>query len=80
MIEHWKKLDDVQDVWMDVAMKLYAVTLVSFVSMSDAWKFTVALCLGMSVLVWVSHPYMHPQAAWQEVQSGGLNGACRETE
>eukprot|EP00913_Durusdinium_trenchii_P023110 g21695.t1 len=63
MIEHWKKLDDVQDVWMDVAMKLYAVTLVSFVSMSDAWKFTVALCLGMSVLVWVSHPYMHPQVS-----------------
>lgn len=52
-----------QDVWMDVAMKLYAVTLVSFVSMSDAWKFTVALCLGMSVLVWVSHPYMHPQVS-----------------
>lgn len=46
---------------MDVAMKLFAVALVSCVSMSSAWKWAVAICLGMAVLVWVTHPYMQPQ-------------------
>ncbi|CAK8998381.1 unnamed protein product [Durusdinium trenchii] len=50
-----------QDLWMDVAMKLFAVALVSCVSMSSAWKWAVAICLGMAVLVWVTHPYMQPQ-------------------
>lgn len=47
---------------MDVVMKLFAVALVSCVSMSNAWKWAVAFSLGMAVLVWVSHPFMHPQA------------------
>lgn len=52
-----------QDIWMDVVMKLFAVALVSCVSMSNAWKWAVAFSLGMAVLVWVSHPFMHPQVS-----------------
>eukprot|EP00913_Durusdinium_trenchii_P034448 g32229.t1 len=52
-----------EDIWMDVVMKLFAVALVSCVSMSNAWKWAVAFSLGMAVLVWVSHPFMHPQVS-----------------
>ncbi|CAE7475938.1 FLS2 [Symbiodinium natans] len=52
-----------QDVWMEVAMKLFAVALVSCVSMSDAWKWAIAFSLGMAVLVGVSQPYMQPQVS-----------------
>ena len=51
-----------KDVWMDVAMKLFAVALVSCVSMSDAWKWAIAFSLGMAVLVGTCQPYMWPQA------------------
>lgn len=50
-----------QDVWMDVAMKLFAVALVSCVSMADAWKWAIAFSLGMAVLVAACQPYMEPQ-------------------
>ncbi|CAK9044458.1 T-complex protein 1 subunit gamma (TCP-1-gamma) (CCT-gamma) (Chaperonin subunit CCTV gamma) [Durusdinium trenchii] len=50
-----------QDVWMEVAMKLFAVGLVSCVSMSDAWKWAIAFSLGMAVLIGVAQPYMQPQ-------------------
>lgn len=50
-----------QDVWMDVAMKLFAVALVSCVSMADAWKWAIAFSLGMAVLVATCQPYMEPQ-------------------
>lgn len=54
-----------QDIWMDVVMKLFAVSLVSAVSASavSAWKWSVALCGAMAVLVWVTRPYMQPQAS-----------------
>lgn len=47
---------------MEVAMKLFAVGLVSCVSMSDAWKWAIAFSLGMAVLIGVAQPYMQPQA------------------
>ncbi|CAL1155883.1 unnamed protein product, partial [Cladocopium goreaui] len=50
-----------QDVWMDVAMKLFAVALVSCVSMADAWKWAIAFSLVMAVLVAMCQPYMEPQ-------------------
>lgn len=52
-----------QDVWMDVVMKLFAVALVSCVSMSDAWKWAIAFSLGMAVLVGACQPYMWPQVS-----------------
>ena len=57
MPRHWLK-----DVWMDVAMKLFAVALVSCVSMADAWKWAIAFSLVMAVLVAMCQPYMEPQA------------------
>ncbi|CAK9003559.1 LRR receptor-like serine/threonine-protein kinase FLS2 [Durusdinium trenchii] len=50
---------------MDVVMKLFAVSLVSAVSASavSAWKWSVALCGAMAVLVWVTRPYMQPQVS-----------------
>lgn len=54
---------------MDVAIKLFALALVSCVSMSSSpWRWAVAFSLGMAVLVGVSQPYMQPQA----VRSRGL--------
>lgn len=50
-----------QEMWMDVAMKLFAVALVSCVSMADAWKWAIAFSLGMAVLVATCQPYMEPQ-------------------
>eukprot|EP00435_Cladocopium_sp_Y103_P043821 s102_g12.t1 len=50
-----------EDVWMDVAMKLFSVALVSCVSMADAWKWAIAFSLGMAVLVGACQPYMQPQ-------------------
>lgn len=50
-----------EDVWMDVVVKLFAVALVSCVSMSDAWKWAIAFSLGMAVLVGACQPYMWPQ-------------------
>ncbi|CAK9028442.1 Uncharacterized protein SCF082_LOCUS18369 [Durusdinium trenchii] len=52
-----------QDIWTDVLMKLYAVALVSCVSMMDAWKWAVAFSLGVAVLVGVYQPYMQPQVS-----------------
>lgn len=52
-----------QDIWMDVAMKLFAVALVSCGSMADGWKWAFALSLGMAVLVGVCQPYMQPQVS-----------------
>ena len=43
-------------------MKLFAVALVSCVSMADAWKWAIAFSLGMAVLVAACQPYMEPQA------------------
>lgn len=52
-----------QDVWMHLVMKLFAVALVSCVSMSDAWKWAIAFSLGMAVLVGACQPYMWPQVS-----------------
>eukprot|EP00435_Cladocopium_sp_Y103_P027029 s109_g6.t1 len=52
-----------QDVWMFVATKLFALALISCVSMTDAWKWPIAFSLGMAVLVGVCQPYMHPQVS-----------------
>ena len=51
-----------EDVWMFVATKLFALALISCVSMTNAWKWPVAFSVGMAVLVGVCQPYMHPQA------------------
>ena len=56
------QIASLQDVWMFVAIKLFAVALVSCVSMKDAWKWPVAFSLGMGTLVSVCQPYADPQA------------------
>ena len=51
-----------QDVWIYVVLKVFAVSLVCCVSISDAWKWAIAFNLGMAVLIAVGQPYMWPQA------------------
>eukprot|EP00913_Durusdinium_trenchii_P026011 g24404.t2 len=50
-----------RDVWMEVLLKLVAAALVSVVSTKDGLMLSVALMLGMAIIIGVMSPYARPQ-------------------